>query len=98
MCIRDSYDPALSKTLEGAEPGQPLPELWAQFDALPAVPMMVIRGEHSDLLSRETVAAMKMRRPGLTAMEVEGEGHPPRLEGRLIGDIVALAERCDRAL
>jgi pimeloyl-ACP methyl ester carboxylesterase len=91
-----SYDPALSKTLEDADPDKPLPDLWAQFDALPDVPLMVIRGENSDLLSTGTLAAMKARRPGLAIVEIEGEGHAPRLEGAVIADIVAFAERCDR--
>ena len=92
-----SYDPALSKTLEESDLERPLPALWAQFDAFPNVPLMVVRGEHSDLLSVETVEAMKARRPGLTAIEVEGEGHAPRLEGSVIDDIAAFTERCDRA-
>ena len=92
-----AYDPALSKTLADADLERPLPALWAQFDALPKVPVMVIRGEHSDILSAETVAAMAARGRDLTTFEVEGEGHPPRLEGGLIGDIAAFAERCDIA-
>lgn len=92
-----SYDPALSKTLGDADLERPLPALWAQFDALPNVPLMVIRGEHSDLLSTKTVEAMKARRPGLTAIEIEGEGHPPQLEGDLVSRIAAFAEQCDPA-
>lgn len=91
------YDPALSKTLEDPDPDRPLPALWAQFDALPDVPLMIIRGAHSDILSAETVEAMKRRRPGLTAIEIEGEGHPPRLQGALIDDIASFVERCDPA-
>jgi len=91
-----AYSPTLSKIFEGTDLEQPLPQLWAQFDAIPKVPVMVIRGEHSDILSAETVAAMKARRPELTAIEIAGEGHPPRLQGRLIDDIAALAELCDR--
>ncbi|HKY85295.1 MAG TPA: alpha/beta hydrolase [Pseudorhodoplanes sp.] len=92
-----SYDPALSKTLQEADLERPLPALWAQFDALPEVPLMVIRGEYSDLLSADTVKAMKVRRPGLVLVEAQGEGHAPRLEGPLIDDIAALVARCDRA-
>jgi pimeloyl-ACP methyl ester carboxylesterase len=92
-----SYDPALSKTLEDADPDKPLPDLWAQFDALPEVPLMVIRGENSDLLSAATVAAMQGRRPDLAILDIEGEGHAPRLEGTVITDIAEFAERCDRA-
>lgn len=91
-----SYDPALSATLEEADLDKPLPDLWTQFDALPDVPLMVIRGENSDLLSAGTVEAMKTRRPDLAVLEIEGEGHAPRLEGSLIADIAAFMERCDR--
>lgn len=92
-----SYDPALSATLEEADLDKPLPDLWTQFDALRDVPLMVIRGENSDLLSTGTVEAMKTRRPDLAVLEIEGEGHAPRLEGSLIVDIAAFVERCDRA-
>jgi len=92
-----SYDPALSKTLEEADPDKPLPDLWAQFDALPEVPLMVIRGENSDLLSTATVEAMQARRPDLAILGIEGEGHAPRVEGAVIADIAAFAERCERA-
>ena len=92
-----SYDPALSTTLEDADLDKPLPDLWTQFDALPDVPLMVIRGENSDLLSAETVEAMKARRPDLAILEIEGEGHAPRLEGSVIADIAAFADLCDRA-
>jgi len=89
------YDPALSKTLEEADLERPLPVLWAQFDALPDVPVMVIRGERSDLLSAQTVAAMKARRPAMAAIEIKGEGHAPQLEGDLVERIAAFAEQCD---
>jgi pimeloyl-ACP methyl ester carboxylesterase len=91
-----SYDPALSKTFEDADPDKPLPDLWTQFDALPDVPLMVIRGENSDLLSAGTAAAMQARRPYLAVLEIEGEGHAPRLEGSVIADIITFADRCDR--
>jgi pimeloyl-ACP methyl ester carboxylesterase len=91
-----SYDPALAKTLADTDFDRPLPALWAQFDALPKVPLMVIRGEHSDILSPETFGAMIARRPDLTAIEIDGEGHAPRLEGELVAQIAAFAEQCDR--
>jgi len=90
------YDPALSATLAAVDPLEPPPPLWEQYDALPDVPLMVIRGEHSDLLSRETVAAMRARRPGLEAIEIAGEGHAPLLaDGRTLEPIARFIERCD---
>jgi pimeloyl-ACP methyl ester carboxylesterase len=89
------YDPALSRTLSDNDLERPLPTLWAQFDALADVPLMVIRGEHSDLLSPETVEAMKARRRRMAAIEIKGEGHAPQLEGDVVTHIAAFADECD---
>ena len=90
------YDPAISAALAAVDPAVPAPPLWPQFDALPQVPLMVIRGEHSDLLSRATVAEMRARRPDLEVVEVAGQGHAPMLtDGSTLGPIVRFAARCD---
>ena len=59
-----TYDVQLAKTMEGIDFDQPLPPMWPQFDSLGRVPLMVLRGQNSDLLSETTVAAMRMRRTG----------------------------------
>jgi pimeloyl-ACP methyl ester carboxylesterase len=46
-------------------------------------PLLVIRGEHSDLLSAETVQAMRERHTRLTEITVPGQGHAPALDGDL---------------
>ena len=90
------YDPAISKTLETVDPGERFPTLWPQFDALAHAPIMVIRGEHSDLLSRETVAEMQERRPDLQAIEIAGQGHAPLLTSKeTIDPIVKFVAHCD---
>lgn len=92
-----AYDPALAQTLAGFDIGQPLPPLWPQFDALAGVPVMVLRGENSDLLSPATVAAMRQRRPDLQVAEVAGQGHAPLLmEDGIIGRIGRFVADCDR--
>lgn len=78
-----NYDPNLMKTLEPSDPEAPLPDLWPLFEGLKAFPLLVIRGEHSDLLSAETVQAMQDRHPRLTAITVPGQGHAPALDGDL---------------
>jgi pimeloyl-ACP methyl ester carboxylesterase len=51
-------------------------ELWPLYDAI-RCPTLVIRGENSDLLSRETLAAMTQRGPRACSAEVPGVGHAP---------------------
>jgi pimeloyl-ACP methyl ester carboxylesterase len=91
-----TYDPALAKTLEGVDVERPPPALWNEFAALGRVPVMVIRGANSDILSGLTVEAMQARHPRLTAIEIPDEGHPPQLSGPdLTGRIAAFVASCE---
>ena len=93
-----TYDVNLAKTLEGVDFEKPFPPLWAQFDALNNVPVMVIRGENSDLLTAATVEAMRARRQSLETIEVPDQGHAPLLaEVNVIERIAKFAGRCDAA-
>jgi pimeloyl-ACP methyl ester carboxylesterase len=92
------YDPRLATILEAIGPQQPLPPLWKEFDALARVPVMVLRGTNSDILSAATVEAMRKRRRALEVLEVPDEGHAPRLAGSLtLGRIAAFIASCDAA-
>lgn len=73
-----NYDPALREAFLAGFDG-PLPDLWPLYDLLPGN-LAVIRGAGSDLLSRDTVAEMQRRRPGLIVAEVPGRGHMPFLD------------------
>lgn len=72
------YDPNLSKALSVLD--GPMPELWPQFEALKRIPVLVLRGENSDILSAATVEEMRRRHPNLTALTVAGQGHAPLLK------------------
>ena len=56
-----------------------MPQLWPQFEALKHVPVLVVRGENSDLLSEATVSEMKKRHPNLVSIRAAKEGHAPLL-------------------
>jgi pimeloyl-ACP methyl ester carboxylesterase len=90
-------DPAIAKAFDGIDASAALPDLWPQFEALAAAgPLLVLRGEHSDLLSRKIVLEMKQRAPKLEAIEILGQGHAPVLESAdVIRTILRFAARCD---
>lgn len=73
------YDPMLMKGLEALDIEAPLPKLWPQFEGLRHVPLLVIRGENSDLLSPATLEEMIARHPRAEAYIVPGQGHAPLL-------------------
>jgi pimeloyl-ACP methyl ester carboxylesterase len=92
--LRLTYDERLAQTLAEVDIERPLPPMWNEFDALARVPILVIHGANSDILSSATVDAMKARHPNLEAIEVANQGHVPLLEGELIGGIVAFIKKC----
>ena len=81
------YDPALSNVLSVLD--GPIPELWPQFEALARVPVLVLRGETSDILSAATVEEMRRRHPALSSFVVKGQGHAPLLRDAESIDAVA---------
>lgn len=93
------YDPNLVKGLLSLDLSQPLPTLWTQFDLLKNVPVMVIRGANSVLLSERQVLGMAEHHPGLVAITVEGQGHAPLLhKGELPAQIAAFLDSAEQNL
>jgi pimeloyl-ACP methyl ester carboxylesterase len=91
-----TYDPALARTLQGVSPDKPYPTLWPQFDAMAQVPLMVVHGANSDILSSATVDAMRTRRSDMELVVVPDQGHAPLLaDAGTIGAIAAFAAKCD---
>lgn len=76
------YDPkigtALRKGLDAAK-GE-LPTMWPQFGSLAQMPVLVIRGENSDLLNKEAVERMEAAGPGVSSVMAKDRGHAPFLD------------------
>jgi len=91
-------DPALATTFYGIDASTKLPAFWPQFEILAkAAPVLVIRGEHSDLLSRETVDEMQRHGDQVEAIEIAGQGHAPVIEHpNTIAPIIRFVENCSR--
>jgi pimeloyl-ACP methyl ester carboxylesterase len=76
-----AYDPAISESIAGDAPQTVPPDLWPLWELLGAVPVLVVRGALSDLLSPATVEEMARRHSGpYAAVEVPRVGHAPILD------------------
>ncbi len=89
------YDPALMTALQDLDTAD-LPTLWPQFESLSGAPLLVIRGEFSDLLATETAHAMVRLHPDSSLVTVKGQGHAPLLrDPSTLARIGAFMLHCD---
>ncbi|MGQ0485124.1 MAG: alpha/beta fold hydrolase [Hyphomicrobiales bacterium] len=97
--LRPDSDPGIAAafpTTEDIETGK-VPELWPLFELTAAVPVTVLRGANSDLLSEETVAGMMARHGAAEAVTVRNRGHVPFLdEPEAFAAIERWLDRVDR--
>lgn len=88
------YDPAISQPVQSGEVAPP--DLWPFFDALTPVPLLLIRGALTDLLSMDTVEEMQRRCPHMTLAQVPNVGHAPLLTEAVAQDALdAFLDRVD---
>lgn len=74
-----TYDPDLRRAMEAAMAAAPV-DLWPLFDACAGVPLALIRGANSDVLSRGTADEMQRRRPDMIRADIADRGHVPFLD------------------
>jgi pimeloyl-ACP methyl ester carboxylesterase len=72
------YDPAIANVFKAGP--TPKIDLWPLFAALAQKPLLIIRGERSELLSAETLERMKAAAPDARVAVVTNVGHPPMLD------------------
>jgi pimeloyl-ACP methyl ester carboxylesterase len=77
--LKITYDPTLREAFLAAFDGPPA-DLWPLFDACAGLPLALIRGANSDLLTAETAQEMRRRRPDLIFAEVPDRAHIPFLD------------------
>ncbi|MEL6236596.1 MAG: alpha/beta hydrolase [Pseudomonadota bacterium] len=76
-----AYDPRLRDAVAASFEGEVASvDLWPLFETLTDVPMLVIRGALSDILTAETLAAMAARHPMLQNVTIADRGHAPFLD------------------
>jgi pimeloyl-ACP methyl ester carboxylesterase len=73
-------DPAISKAFSA--PSAAPADLWPLFAQIKSVPILVIRGASSDILSAATVERMAREKPDLETLTVANRGHTPLLTER----------------
>ncbi len=73
------HDPRIGDAIRASVSESVSVDPWAIFAAFQAMPMLVIRGEGSDILSRETVNRMAAQHPACSMAEIPKRGHAPFL-------------------
>lgn len=85
--IRFDYDMAIAEPFKTVGP-TPAIDPWPFFIALGSKPLLIVRGEKSDLLTAETAEKMLAAAPGSKLAVIPGVGHAPELsEPEAVGAI-----------
>ena len=77
--LQITYDPALRDAFLAAFEGPPV-DLWPLWDATAGLPVALIRGANSDLLSQACTDEMRRRRPDMIFASVPDRAHIPFLD------------------
>jgi pimeloyl-ACP methyl ester carboxylesterase len=80
--VRLHYDPAIANNLRAITPAQVAAgeaQLWDAWDRL-RLPVLLLRGAQSDLLSEATATSMTLRGPKARLVTLPGVGHAPMLD------------------
>jgi pimeloyl-ACP methyl ester carboxylesterase len=72
--LRPGWDTRIAKLLNGKTP-----DLWPLFGALRHLPLLLARGEASDILLPNTVTRMQATHPDMAVVSLPGIGHAPTL-------------------
>lgn len=75
------YDMNIAEPFEAEQGPAPAPEvMWGVYESVARRPLLVLRGAHSDILSADVAARMKVRGAATELVTVPGVGHAPTLD------------------
>lgn len=77
--LKINYDPMLYDAVAPSFDAEPA-DAWPLFEHLAGLPLAIIHGANSDLLSRATVDEMARKHPGAIVAHVPDRGHIPFLD------------------
>jgi pimeloyl-ACP methyl ester carboxylesterase len=87
--LRPSWDTRIARLLNGRTP-----DLWPLFGALAHLPLLLVRGEASDILLPATVERMQATHPDMAAVSLPDIGHAPTLgEPEIVAALLAFLDR-----
>lgn len=75
--LRPRWDPNIARPLSDAST---IPDLWALFRSLRRIPLLLVRGGRSHVVSPETARRMAEANPGMQECLVPDSGHAPTLD------------------
>ena len=78
--IVTDYDKQIAAPLRVPGGGDAGVDLWPAYRALGGVPLLLLRGELSDILGRDAAAKMTAELPQARLVEVPGVGHAPTMD------------------
>lgn len=93
--ISFDYDMKIAEPFDAPAGATPQADMWPMFDALATRPLLVLRGENSDILAADTATKMAAR-PGVELVTLPRIGHAPTLdEDQSVAAIDRLLARVD---
>ena len=75
-----SHDAAIAKPMQEEDTNAVPPDLWPLFEGMKDIPMLLVRGELTDLLAMDCVERMQAISPGMVVVQIPGRGHAPMLD------------------
>lgn len=73
------FDPNIAQLLNKSADNAVPPDLWPLFNSLQQLPMLVLRGELSEILTPQCLTKMQQQHPGLATAIIPNRGHAPLL-------------------